>query len=532
MDFTNQPESMQHTRTGAQATRVLYRRTNFIVLAPSQQNVPRLAREREEMDLDGHPGEPAAVIADAHTRPERDRSAVVLGASALGVPVWLETILVFVGLGASFAAHAINLFSYPHYEQDEGTYLMYAWAFTHGNITNYPYGYGHPPLAWIQLAAWVKLTGGFATFGTAINSGRVLVLLFAVGSALLVYRIARHLGASLSLALLALAIFSFSPISITFQREVLLDNFATFWFLLSLYLVVASKSRLFYLVSAALCFGIALLSKEVMLVFFPVLIYTVWLHTTRFQRRFALAAFIYIVIAVGSTFVLMAVLKGELFPYSWHLPWDHHPHLSLIDTYITQTQRGQSQGSFLTSWETWVTDDPLLMCLSIAAPAFNLLTGWWNRKRLFLSLFALSFWVLLLRGGVDFAFYILPLLPLIALNAIFAFKTLAEWIGRLLHFELMRIFLIFVALVAVSNYDLQHSLVPNNVFAQRPALVETETLTWIRTQVPRRAMLVINSNIYTDLHEPEGAGVGDGATYPHAEVYWNAASIPHCMTRC
>jgi len=130
MDFNDQPESLQHTRAVAQATRVLYRRTNFIVLAPSQQNVPRLAREREEMDLDGHPGEPAAVIADAHTRPERDRSAVVLGASALSVPVWLETILVFVALGASFAAHAINLFYYPHYEQDEGTYLMYAWAVT------------------------------------------------------------------------------------------------------------------------------------------------------------------------------------------------------------------------------------------------------------------------------------------------------------------------------------------------------------------------------------------------------------------
>jgi hypothetical protein len=91
---------------------------------------------------------------------------------------------------------------------------------------------------------------------------------------------------------------------------------------------------------------------------------------------------------------------------------------------------------------------------------------------------------------------------------------------------LLGIFLIFVALVAVSNNDLQHDIAPDDVFAQRPALVETEALTWIRTQVPRRSMLVINSNIYTDLHEPGGDGVGDGATYPHAEVYWNAALDP------
>src|SRR5258708_2967409 len=477
MDFNDQPESEQHTSTGAQASRVLYRRTNFVVLAPPQQHVPQLAREEGETDLDGHPAllwEPAvrrsAVIPDAHARPEGDRSAVVLGASALRVPAWLETILVLLGLGASCAAHAINLFYYPHYEQDEGTYLMYAWAVTHGSITNYPYGYGHPPLAWIQLAAWVKLTGGFATFGTAINSGRVLVLLLTVGSAWLVSQVARRLGASLSASLLALALFSFSPLSITFQLEVLLDNFATFWLLLALYLFVACKSRLFYIVSAALCFGLSLLSKEVMLVFLPVMIYVVWLHTTRFQRRFALAVFIYSVLAVGSTFVLMAVLKGELFPYSWGLPWDHHPHLSLIDTYITQTQRGQSQGSILTSWDAWVTGDPLLMCLSITAPAFNLLTGWWNRKRLFLSLLALSFWVLLLRGGVDFAFYIIPLIPLIALNAVFAFKTLAEWIGRVLHFELVGLFLIFVALVAVRNYDIHHHIPPHNFFSQHPAL--------------------------------------------------------------
>ncbi len=532
VDFNEQTDSIQRTVTHARSTRVLFRRTNFFVLAPSYQTsrpMPSLAREGVEVDLAAHhaiPWEPGVTVLDAPIPSVGNRPAILLRASTWAVPAWLETILVFVGLAASFAAHAINMFNYPHYEQDEGTYMMYAWAVTHGSITNYPYGYGHPPLAWIQLAAWVRLTGGFSTFGNAINSGRVLVLLLAVGSTLLVYQVARRLGASLSASLLALAIFSFSPISITFQREVLLDNFATFWFLLSLYLLVAGKSRLFYIVSAAVCFGISLLSKEVMIVFVPVMIYVAWLHTTRFQRTFALAAFIYIVIAIGSAFVLMAALKGELFPYSWHLPWDHHPHLSMLDTLVAQTQRGQSQGSIIISWDTWVTGDPLLMILSVAAPAFNLITGWWNRKRLFLSLLALSFWALLLRGGVDFAFYIIPLIPLIALNAVFALKTLTDWIGRLLHFELVGMLLILGALVALIPYDIQHSLQPYNLFTQRPALVETEALTWIRTQVPRRAVIVINSNLFTDLHEPEGEGVGDGATYPYAQVYWNVALDP------
>lgn len=521
---------------GVQSTQVLFRRQNFFVLARSLQKprlVPQLAHGGVEAGLDGHyanQGEPAVqkttTVLDGLIHPERNRAIVFPSSRTLTVPAWLETILVFIALASSFAAHAINMFYYPHYEQDEGTYMMYAWAILHGSITNYPYGYGHPPLAWLQIALWEKLTGGFATFGNAINSGRVLVLLLAIGSALLVYQIARKMGAGLSACLLGLVIFSFSPISITFQREVLLDNFATFWFLLSFYLIVAGKSRLFYTVSAAICFGISLLSKEVMIVFIPVMIYVVWLHTTRFQRTFALSAFIYIVIAFGFTFILLSALKGELFPYIWHLPWDHHPHLALIDTFIAQTRRDQSQGSFIISWDTWVTGDPLLMILGIAAPAFNLITGWWNRKRLFLSLLALSFWALLARGGVDFAFYIIPLIPLIALNAVFALKTLTDWIGRFMRFELVGVFLILVALVGLINYDKQRSLEPYNLFTQRPALVETEVLTWIRTQVPRRSMLVINSNLYADLHEQDGGGVGNGATYPHAEVYWNVALDP------
>lgn len=442
------------------------------------------------------------------------------------VAAWLEIMLVTTGLLASFAAHAVNMFNYPHYEQDEGTYMMYAWAVTHGRIDPYPYGYGHPPLAWIMIAAWVKLTGGFSTFGDAINSGRVLVLLLAVGSTLLVYLIARSLGIGLGASLLAMAIFSLSPISITFQREVLLDNFATFWLVLALYLLVAGKSRLLFIVSAGISFGLALLSKEVLIVLFPGMIYAAWLYTARFQRTFALVAFIYTIIAIGSTFILMALLKDELFPYSWHLPWDHHQHLSLIDTFAQQAQRGQSGGSIIDSWNAWVKGDPLLIAFGVATPLFNLIVGWRSRRHLFLSLLAISFWALLVRGGVVFAFYIIPLIPLIALNAVLAFNTIVRWIGRLVRLELMGTLLILCSLALLIPYDIQHSLSPNNLFTLRPAVVETEALTWIRANAPHRAMLVINSNLYTDLQEQEGDGVGDGATYPYAQVYWFVALDP------
>src|SRR4051812_8433391 len=51
--------------------------------------------------------------------------------------------------------HAINLFGYPYYHTDEGTYIAQAWAILRlGELSHYTYWYDHAPLGWIQVAAW------------------------------------------------------------------------------------------------------------------------------------------------------------------------------------------------------------------------------------------------------------------------------------------------------------------------------------------------------------------------------------------
>src|SRR5947209_112375 len=369
-------------------------------------------------------------IAASETRILPSVEAINPMGHAIPLPAWMEAIIVSIGLVATLVSHAFNLFYFPHYELDEGTYMSSAWAILHGMIEPYPYGYGHPPLGWIQIAAWVQLTGGFFTFGNALNTGRVLMLFYALGSSLLVYLVIRRLEGSRSAALLAMIIFSLSPLSIVYQRQVFLDNIGTFWLLLSLYLLVISNSRLLYIVLAGMCFGIALLSKEIFVLFIPAMIYALWLHTTRFQRKFALVAFTYTIISIGSEFVLLAVLKGELLPAGL-LPWDHHPHLSMFDTFLQQAQRSQSEGSFAVSWAEWTGNDSLLIAFGVGATLMNLIAGWWKRKLLLLGLFAASYWVLLLRGGVIFPFYLIPMLPLIAFNAATAIHTVVKWISQL-----------------------------------------------------------------------------------------------------
>ena len=442
------------------------------------------------------------------------------------IPGWLEGIIVALSVIASVVAHAYNMFNYPRYEMDEGTYMAAAWAVVNGKIDAHAYGYGHPPFAWMQLAGRVQLAGGFFIFGNAINTGRVLMLLYTLGSTLLVYLIMRKVTSNRTTALLTLAIFAFSPLSLTLQRLVLLDNIATFWLLLSLYLLVISRSRLQFMALSAICFGLAMLSKEVLILYMPGMIYGVWLYSTKFQRKFSLVAFTYAFVAVGSLFFLMALLKGELFPKGL-LPWDHNEHLSLISTFLKQTQRGAKEGSVIDSVNGWYATDPLLVIMSIVPLIFNVLAGWWNRTQLFFAILALSFWLLFVRGGVVFAFYIIPLIPLIAINGALMINTIADGIGRFVRLDLLRAFLVICALGGVLFFDTTHS---NNIYTSHITQVQTDTMAWIRANVPRGSYVVMNAYLYLDMHEHGGAAVGDGATIPNSDVYVNIATDPALYT--
>ncbi|HEU5228936.1 MAG TPA: hypothetical protein VFU49_14055, partial [Ktedonobacteraceae bacterium] len=243
---------------------------------------------------------------------------------------------------------------------------------------------------------------------------------------------------------------------------------------------------------------------------------------------FVLVAFTYIVIAIVSSFVLMAILKGELFPYSWHLPWDHHEHLSMLQTLLDQVQRGQNQGNLATSWHNWLQGDTPLTIFSVVTLIFNLVVGWWNRKQLMVALLGISFWVLLLRGGIVLSFYFIPLIALTAINTALAMHTLANWLGKRTRQQLVRVILICAVIASIIPYDLAHS---HDLFTQHPTSAQTDAMQWIRDHIPHNAFVVINSYLYMDLREPGGLGVGNGAPFPYAHIYFNVATDPELYSK-
>ncbi len=72
-------------------------------------------------------------------------------------------------------------------------------------------------------------------------------------------------------------------------------------------------------------------------------------------------------------------------------------------------------------------------------------------------------------------------------------------------------------------YNLQHAQI---AFTLHPTSAQRDAMVWVRDHVPRSAVIVINSYLYMDLHEAGGQGVGGGAVYPYAHVYWNLAYDP------
>src|SRR5947209_8083554 len=124
-------------------------------------------------------------------------------AQEITIPVGLEALVVGLVLCITLVVQAINIFNFPAYTADEGNYMSNAWALLHGQIAPYVYTYNQPPIGWMQIAGWLQLTGGIASFGNAINSGRVLMLVLATASSLLLYLITSRLSGSRSAALLA-----------------------------------------------------------------------------------------------------------------------------------------------------------------------------------------------------------------------------------------------------------------------------------------------------------------------------------------
>jgi hypothetical protein len=226
-----------------------------------------------------------------------------------------ETLLIVVILLIAGLAHGINMFHFPFYYEDEGTYMAQAWAVIHqGKLAPYTYMYDHAPAGWLQIALWTIVSGGFHTFGMVVNSGRVFMLLIQICATFLLYLIARNISRSTMIAVIVSLLFALSPYGLYYHRRVILDNISTIWMLLSILLLVTKRIRLRNVQFSAIAFSLSILSKETTIFLLPAMVYLVYYQVEDNHRWFAVISWIAFLFTIVSFYPLGALLKNELFP--------------------------------------------------------------------------------------------------------------------------------------------------------------------------------------------------------------------------
>jgi len=464
-----------------------------------------------------------------------------------------EGILLASILLVAAAAHGINMFQFPYFETDEGTYMSQAWAVVwQGQLAPYTYIYDHAPGGWLQIAAWTILTGGFDRFGATVESGRVFMLLLQVGSTFALYHIARALTGSVAVSAVTALLFALSAYGLLYHRRVLLDNIATFWMLLAILALVSGRLSLGKVWLSAVALGISILSKEITIFLIPALALLAYHRAHRAQRAFVALGWVAIVVAIFSGYILLAILKNELFPSNYAamgglVLGGTNAHVSLLETLSWQAGRNKDAGlldlgsKFWQVARLWMRDEPLLVIGGTVAAFLGILLIRRHRLAGIMGLATVSLWAFLCRGGETLNFYLLPLLPLFALNIglvlSIATRRLAE--RRSAHARPLRIarLLRAVARPTVAALCLPGLLIgyssPNLGVESRPAansrsalgtlpwqgtqaVAQEEAVAWIRQNIDPQAAIIIDNYAWTDLHE----GAADRPRYERAHWYW------------
>ena len=461
--------------------------------------------------------------------------------------VVLERVLLLASLLTGAISHGYQLFLYPLYITDEGIYMEQAWSVVReGLLSPYTYSYDHAPAGWLVIAAWVSLLPHqFETFGNAINTGRVLMLLVHLASVYLLFQITRRLSGSLIAAVVVCFLFNLSPLAVYYQRQVLLDNLLVLWLLLSLYLATSDDRRILTPLFSGLALGVSVLTKENAIFFVPVIGYLLYSKVRpRHNYRFALSFWLFGTFAIISLYFLYASLKNELLPSGLNFNLNNPPadHVSLLYTIWWQLHR--SQGSLLDlhsnfwtfSLGAWLPKDAFILIGGGVAMLVNLVRGVRDHVRyrgeLIASLLAVSYTFYLARGSVMLEFYVVPLVPFLALN-------LGLLVSRILHRvvpasqrvpflpgiarSLILAVGFAVLLLPTGSYVLVHDqygkVVPHDLYKLPLTSLQVQQLAFIRHNIPPTARIVMDDDLWVQLHDVP-------PSYPQAHSHWKASGDP------
>lgn len=417
--------------------------------------------------------------------------------------------------------HGFNMFHYPYYESDEGTYMSQAWSVEeHGQMTPYVYWYDHPPLGWYTLATWVDVLGGnWNAFGNSLNTGRVFMLLLHLVQLVIVVLLARRITKNKWLGLLAGLLYTISPVALYFQRRILLDNIMVTWLLVSTLLLHSKRMNLGKVLGSGLTFGLAVVTKVTSVMLGPPLLFKVLTGNWPIKKHFRTLGWLLVAGSVLSLWFVYALVKTEFFPSD--------DRVSLIGSTLYQASRGTEvpfwhpASSFVDNLGAWMLLDQVFIYFLGVALVTALVLVVTSRKYRFVGLATLFYFYFLIRGGVVIGFYILPLIPFAVLSFVSFLDMLYQ---RMRHYEWFRyaawvLVLAPMIFLGVTYYPakvtkyLTTDETSNQVAAMR----------WIKENLPEDAAIMIDVYAITELRNPEYV---NSKVFENADWYFKIAKDP------
>jgi 4-amino-4-deoxy-L-arabinose transferase-like glycosyltransferase len=432
----------------------------------------------------------------------------------------LTILLIIVG-----ATQAYNMFSFPYYHNDEGTYLADSWTLaTAGHLSPYSYSYDIPPAGTALIAAWTRATGGVSTFGFALNSGRIFMLFMHVLTTGLLYLTAYKLAKSHLTAWIVALVFALSPLTTSVQRLIMPENIMIMWLLLSVYLVMGENRTLRHYIGSAFAFGLAVTTQGGAIFFLPALLYIIITSAHNHHKRFAVSLWITFALLFISFYPMYAQMKEELFPEGWVLSGDF-PHVSLI-TRIAD--RGPETGRFLNygsglgdALSEWLdlakpATDPVLVYGGLIAGLFIFLLSIDHRELRPILALLLAGMVKLIFGVPVYKIDAVYILPWLALAIGLLATRLYRAVDNTLQPSKWKPVLVVCSLGLVLYPFWSFDATRIDVYTQDQVQGQIAAVDWMRNYLPENATIVTDNFAFVALRE----------THPNVHSYWRVDTDP------
>jgi 4-amino-4-deoxy-L-arabinose transferase-like glycosyltransferase len=374
------------------------------------------------------------------------------------------------------------------YDPDEPQFASRALAMVaHGKMD--PEWYGHPGSTTMYLMALVcglstlvgLATGKYESLEAARTImeydpsdfyylGRLVILVFSVGTLILFYKLARRLTGGWT-SVLALALLAVFPIHVSISRLIRTDIQATFFILLSLWYCVSivEHNRLRDYLWAGFFLGLAVVTKYPAAVF-SLTVMTAFLLAQVGQPREPVNRFGYLL--AGGVSGLVGVVVGSpllFFRFSQVL---HDVGFESRSYHLSATSHGFFDSAH------WYLSGPLAAGVTwaglvLAFHAAVVIVGTRNSRQLLILVSTAAFLVFLSAMKLRWARWVVPLTPLVSLLAAIGFSCFWSWVTTRSRSKWVAGSLVGLALVwtAVPAYD-------GYLRARALDQASTQTLAW------------------------------------------------------